>query len=240
MLATLMFPIVCMRMRVKPSAARRLFDVTAWAEPAYVVYAFAMFFGFLGLYIPFFYVQLYSIEERIVGTSLAFYLLPILNAASFFGRLVSPSSSILEEASAAARLTSLDTKLCRGQSGPSQCYDFVLLGGRYPCLHLDKDTVNSGSSCILHSVWLLFRVLCVAFPDCFGDSPLSGYGSAWGSDRNACNTDVYRPSNWKPYRRRSPAEWVAWSPSILWSNCRPGDLVYVFYKNHQSWRTCSG
>lgn len=240
MLATLMFPIICMRMRVKPSAARRLFDVTAWAEPAYVVYAFAMFFGFLGLYIPFFYVQLYSIEEHIVGPSLAFYLLPILNAASFFGRLVSPSSSISDEASAAARLTSVDPKLCRGQSGSSQCDGLVLLGGRYPCLHLDQDTVSSGSSFILHSVWLLFWVLRVAFPDCFGDSPLSGYGSAWGPDRNACNTDVCWPSDWKSYRGRSPAEWVAWSPSILWSNCWPGDLVYVLDKNHQGWRTCSG
>ena len=89
MLATLMAPILSMRMRVKPSAARRLFDSTAWKEIPYLLFAFSSFFGFLGLYIPFFYVQIYSIEHGIVNTDLVFYLLPLLNAGSFFGRLVS-------------------------------------------------------------------------------------------------------------------------------------------------------
>lgn len=89
MLATLMAPILSMRMRVKPSAARRLFDATAWRETSYLLLAFSSFFGFLGLYIPFFYVQLYSIEHDIVDADLVFYLLPLLNAGSFFGRLVS-------------------------------------------------------------------------------------------------------------------------------------------------------
>lgn len=54
----------------------------------FTFFACAMFFGFLGLYIPFFYVQLYSIEHAIVDTSLVFYLVPLLNAASLFGRIV--------------------------------------------------------------------------------------------------------------------------------------------------------
>ena len=42
----------------------------------------------MGMYIPFFYVQLYAIEKKIMSEDLAFYLLAILNAASTFGRVV--------------------------------------------------------------------------------------------------------------------------------------------------------
>lgn len=40
------------------------------------------------MYIPLFYVQVYAIEKNIVGgdENLAFYLLAIANAGSFFGR----------------------------------------------------------------------------------------------------------------------------------------------------------
>jgi len=44
--------------------------------------------GFLGLYVFYFYIQLYAIDVADTESGLAFYLLPILNAASFFGRLL--------------------------------------------------------------------------------------------------------------------------------------------------------
>lgn len=47
-----------------------------------------MFFGFMGLYIPFYYVQNYAIEENITSVDTAFYFLSILNAASIFGRII--------------------------------------------------------------------------------------------------------------------------------------------------------
>lgn len=53
------------------------------------------FFGFIGMYMPLFYVFTYAIGEKVMSPMLAFYLLPILNAGSVGGRIapnVSPSS----------------------------------------------------------------------------------------------------------------------------------------------------
>lgn len=48
----------------------------------------AGFFGLLGMYIPFFYIQLYSISQHTITGELNNYLLPLLNAGSVIGRLV--------------------------------------------------------------------------------------------------------------------------------------------------------
>lgn len=90
-LATLIMPIVCMRVRVKPGAARRLIDSSAWQEPSFLLLSVAEFLGFMGLYVPFFYVQLYAIQKTDIDEHLAFYLVTLLNAGSLFGRLVSDS-----------------------------------------------------------------------------------------------------------------------------------------------------
>ena len=95
MMATLMFPILCVRTKETPSASRRFFDTTAWREIPYVLFAFSSFFGFLALYIPFFYIQLYSIEHDIIMPDLGFYLLPLVNVGTFLGRLVSLNPHIL-------------------------------------------------------------------------------------------------------------------------------------------------
>ncbi|KAI9871970.1 MAG: hypothetical protein M1830_002209 [Pleopsidium flavum] len=87
MLATLIVPLASMKMRVKPSMQRRIFEPAAWREAPYTLFALGTFFGFMGLYIPFFYVQIYSIKENILGEDFAFYLLALLNGGSFFGRI---------------------------------------------------------------------------------------------------------------------------------------------------------
>lgn len=88
MLGTLIVPILGMKMPTKPSTQRRIFDSSAWREPPYLLLAVGMFLGFMGLYIPFFYIQTFSIEKNIVTNDLVFYLLPLLNTGSFFGRIV--------------------------------------------------------------------------------------------------------------------------------------------------------
>ena len=90
MLATLMVPMAGMKMRMKPPAARKLFASSAWKEPPFALFAIATFCGFLGLYIPLFYIQIFAIEQRILNErqDLAFYLLAILNTGSFFGRII--------------------------------------------------------------------------------------------------------------------------------------------------------
>ena len=90
MLATLTVPMAGMKMRMMPPARRKLIDPSAWREPAYTLFALAAFFGFLGLYVPLFYIQIFAIEQRILSErqDLAFYLLAILNTGSFFGRII--------------------------------------------------------------------------------------------------------------------------------------------------------
>ncbi|RDL36934.1 uncharacterized protein BP5553_04367 [Venustampulla echinocandica] len=88
MLVTLIIPVAGMRMRLKPSSARRIFEMEAWKEPPFSLFGLGTFLGFMGLYVPFFYIQIYALEKRIVTEDLAFYLLPLLNAGSFFGRII--------------------------------------------------------------------------------------------------------------------------------------------------------
>ncbi|TEY24756.1 hypothetical protein BOTCAL_1364g00010 [Botryotinia calthae] len=88
MLATLILPVILMRTRRKPSSQWKLVDLAAWRELPYLLFAIGLFFTFMGLYIPFFYVQTYVIQQDIMSEDLGFYLLAILNAGSFFGRIV--------------------------------------------------------------------------------------------------------------------------------------------------------
>ena len=88
MLATLSIPMVGMKMRIKPPVRRRLVDLTAWKEVPYAIFGVAEFLGYMGIYIPFFYVQLYAREKVGIDESFAFYLLVLLNVGSFFGRIV--------------------------------------------------------------------------------------------------------------------------------------------------------
>ncbi|PYI05354.1 MFS general substrate transporter [Aspergillus sclerotiicarbonarius CBS 121057] len=88
MLATLVIPNAGMRMRIKPSGRRKMFEAGALREAPFVLFAAGTFFGFMGMYMPFFYVQSYAMEKNFMNDNLAFYLLSITNAASAFGRIV--------------------------------------------------------------------------------------------------------------------------------------------------------
>jgi predicted MFS family arabinose efflux permease len=88
MLATLMIPITVMRAKTLPSIRRPFIDLTVLRELSFDLYSFGFFFGMMGLYIPFYYMSTYSIENDIVEENLGFYLLIIINAASIFGRIV--------------------------------------------------------------------------------------------------------------------------------------------------------
>ena len=92
MLATLCVPMIGMKMRLKPPVRRRLVDLAAWKELPYAIFGVAVFFGYMGVYIPFFYIQLFAVEKMVVDGYFTVYLLVLLNAGSFFGRLVSESA----------------------------------------------------------------------------------------------------------------------------------------------------
>ncbi|OZJ01586.1 hypothetical protein BZG36_05542 [Bifiguratus adelaidae] len=62
-------------------------DLDAVKNPQFVIFAIGIFLTFLGLFIPFFYVTIASIQAGMDAT-LTFYLLAILNAVSIFGRVI--------------------------------------------------------------------------------------------------------------------------------------------------------
>jgi len=85
-LVTMIVPNVCMRVRVLPAKSRSLLDLKAFLIPAYSLQVAGFFCGFMGLYMPFFYAQVYALERHITNESLAFYLLAVMNSTSTFGR----------------------------------------------------------------------------------------------------------------------------------------------------------
>jgi predicted MFS family arabinose efflux permease len=87
-LVTLGFVNVVVRQRILSTTRRKLFDISALREAPFMLCTMGFFFGFIGLYIPFLYITPYALLKTSASENLAFYLVPILNAGSFFGRLV--------------------------------------------------------------------------------------------------------------------------------------------------------
>jgi len=85
-LATLIIPIAVMKQRVRPPAKRALVDWASFKDFHYMLFVFATFLGFCGLYVYLFYISFFGESSRITDASLSFYLVPILNAGSVFGR----------------------------------------------------------------------------------------------------------------------------------------------------------
>lgn len=85
MLLLFFLPVLGMKMWVRPSIARRVFEFRAWKELPFFLSDVFLFLAFFGTYIPSFYIQSY---REVSGIAIGFYLVPILNAASLFGRLV--------------------------------------------------------------------------------------------------------------------------------------------------------
>jgi fucose permease len=56
-----------------------------FAEPRYVLFTTGFFFVYFGLFIPYYYLPTYGME-RGMSSSMAAYLVAILNAGSFIGR----------------------------------------------------------------------------------------------------------------------------------------------------------
>lgn len=76
-------------MRAKPAPSRRaLLDLQAFREPPFLIFSLGGLFGFAAIYIPFFYISSFSIREGVTKDNLGFYMLPIMNAASIFGRVI--------------------------------------------------------------------------------------------------------------------------------------------------------
>ena len=87
-LGTLSISLSIMRMRTEPpKKARALLDIKAFREAEFTTFSLGLFFNWVGIYFPFYYISIYG--SRIVGIpgDVSFYLLPAINAGSFFGRI---------------------------------------------------------------------------------------------------------------------------------------------------------
>lgn len=85
-LATLIPPVLFLRQRVKPPRARAMFDTTALTDGGWLLFTLGCLLGFVGLYVMFFYLSYYGLATGTADASMAFYIVPILNASSMFGR----------------------------------------------------------------------------------------------------------------------------------------------------------
>jgi predicted MFS family arabinose efflux permease len=68
-----------------PEAKKTDFSIVR--KPAFLLLSLGLAIGYLGLFAPFFYVSAYAVAEG-VSSSVSFYLISILNAASLFGRVL--------------------------------------------------------------------------------------------------------------------------------------------------------
>ncbi len=88
-LALLLIAIAVMKSRLPPKPGRSLFQPSALKNIPFTLVSFGLSIGFIGLYVPMFYIQTYALTRQITSdTDYAFYLLSILNAGSFFGRIL--------------------------------------------------------------------------------------------------------------------------------------------------------
>lgn len=89
LLALSAIPLIFMKTRVPPATHKRAFiDKSVATDVPFLVYIVGLFFAFIGLYVPFFYIQLYSIQHGITSEEFSPYLVTILNAGSVVGRLL--------------------------------------------------------------------------------------------------------------------------------------------------------
>ncbi|KAH8171054.1 major facilitator superfamily protein [Sarocladium implicatum] len=80
------FAIVTVKARV-PSRTSNFWIASAYKDPVFVTLIVSLFFVFVGMFTPLFYLPTYAVFQG-VHAALAGYLLAILNAASTFGRII--------------------------------------------------------------------------------------------------------------------------------------------------------
>ena len=84
--ATLLIPISVMKMRAQPPRVRSLLDKTVFTDWTFMSFVVGATIGFIGLYVELFYISFFGQATGITNDSMSFYLVPILNAGSVFGR----------------------------------------------------------------------------------------------------------------------------------------------------------
>jgi MFS family permease len=82
----MIFACLAIRPRVPPRQTT-LFLKEAWKQPKYVLLIVGLFFMMMGMWTPVFYIPIYAIQNG-MSTTLASYMLAIINASTTFGRII--------------------------------------------------------------------------------------------------------------------------------------------------------
>jgi len=85
---TLIVPLVVMRPLQYASKPRSLFDKNSLSDMPYVFFGLGILFGYMGIYVVMFYIELYAMDRANMTSSLSFYLLALVNAGSSLGRIL--------------------------------------------------------------------------------------------------------------------------------------------------------
>ena len=88
MLGISIVPLAGMKQRIPTRGLHQAVSLVHFKDGPYLLFCIAEFFGFMGIYVAFFYVQLYSLSECNTSPRIGSLLLAVINAGSFFGRLV--------------------------------------------------------------------------------------------------------------------------------------------------------
>lgn len=87
-MGTLLIPISLLRLRAQPPKIRSIIDWSAFKDIPFMVFCLTSLVVFQGLFCILFYLSYYADEQHLTSTELAFYLVPIFNAGSCFGRSI--------------------------------------------------------------------------------------------------------------------------------------------------------
>lgn len=88
MVATCGVTLSVMRVRMVTSEGKKYFDWTIFRDAPFMLYTFSIFVGFIGVFIPFFYISNLALDVAGASPTVALAILLAMNGASTFGRVV--------------------------------------------------------------------------------------------------------------------------------------------------------
>lgn len=86
--ATSIVPCLTIKMRVAPKGRRAILNHHMLKETKYDLWSLAWFFGNMGLYILYLFIEQYATNVTDMTSNAALYILTTINAASIFGRIL--------------------------------------------------------------------------------------------------------------------------------------------------------
>ncbi|RKK61496.1 hypothetical protein BFJ69_g17108 [Fusarium oxysporum] len=90
LLGLAVFPLAVMKTRTTPhgKAGLVVFDEGTWTDAPFLLFIVGSILVFLVLYVPFFYIELFSVDHNVWSLDQSQYLVTLLNVGSFFGRII--------------------------------------------------------------------------------------------------------------------------------------------------------